>query len=391
MRKLALAAAAAAVVGLFAGSAMAADPNFPSAKHAVMVGNIHVVRELGPIGPDDDDRLSTVGTIMSTKIKTGNQKHLMAIVSLECGNLTETHVKSKGGKSDTSTAVASVRVAVDVDAGTANAQRMLPTGDNSRTFTQIGGVDVGGDDGVVFCRRTQELEAKFQGIINIPTGGDLAGCLEDVINSLNKAEWVAEDPLGLGLTTAELEAVFDAIIAGDDLATINGIIEGFGGTAITQGELDSQLTSQQIEDECLLPEEVRLLLDSMTATTFVFVAPVTSGTHHIDVKAWVDLGAEAQEGSARAAATIGLGTVVVEEIRLVGGSGADISCDNTVQGSANWCTQEDADSDGIHDNVDLCPAEDGVYLGGTTFDFLDNDNDGILDRLEANKPAICTP
>jgi hypothetical protein len=34
---------------------------------------------------------------------------------------------------------------------------------------------------------------------------------------------------------------------------------------------------------------------------------------------------------------------------------------------------------------------DGVYLGGTTFDFLDNDNDGILDRLEANKPAICTP
>ena len=151
----------------------------------------------------------------------------------------------------------------------------------------------------------------------------------------------------------------------------------------------------QIADDCLLPEEVRLLLDSMTATTFVFVAPVTSGTHHIAVKAWVDLGAEAQEGSARAAATIGLGTVVVEEIRLVGGSSAVISCDNTVEGSANWCTQEDDDADGIHDNVDLCPASgtqvDGVYLGGTTFDFLDNDNDGILDTAEANKPAICTP
>ena len=376
MRKLALAAATAAVVGLFAGTVGAADPNFPSAKHAAMVGNIHVVRELGPIGPNASDQLHDMGSILTTKIKTGNQKALSIIVSLECGNITETLVRSKGGKSDKSTAGASVRVAVLVDGVFA-----LPTGDNTRVFPSVFGTVPMSQQGVIFCKQTQELEAKFQGIINVPTGGTLGECLEDVINSLNRDEWIAEDPLGLGgdLDDAELGQVFDAIIAGDTLANINTLIEGFGGTAITQAQLDSQETSQQIKDDCLLPEEVRLLLDSMQASTFVFIAPVGSGTHHVSVKSWVDLGAEAQEGEASAAATIGLGTVLVEEIRLVRGFG--IECDNTTYGTP--ACGDDADGDGIADIADPCPAIPGVMISTD----LDSDDDGTIDSEDGE---ICT-
>ncbi len=381
MKKLGLALAAAAAIGLFAGGAWAADPNFPSAKHAAMVGNIHVIRELGPIGPDASGELHdpAAATILATKIKTGNQKALAITVSLECGNLTETHVKSKGGKSDQSTAGASVRVAVIVDGTPA-----LPSGDNTRTFDAVYGTVLNPTSGVIFCKQTQELEAKFQGIIEVPQGGTLEGCLEDTVDSLNRDEFIAAFGDSTGDSTydddAAAGAAFDAIIA-NDFATWRDQLTSQGTEEEDQATFDALVASagRQIADNCLLPEEVRLLLDSMQATSFTFIAPVGSGTHHVDVKSWVDLGAEAQEGSAKAAATIGLGTVLVEEIRLVKDFG--IECDNTTYGTP--ACGADADGDGIADIADPCPSIVGVMDNSD----LDSDSDGTIDSEDGD---LCT-
>ena len=42
-----------------------------------------------------------------------------------------------------------------------------------------------------------------------------------------------------------------------------------------------------------------------------------SGVHTVDVEAWLDTGARAQQGEAKAAATIGLGSMIVQVVRLV--------------------------------------------------------------------------
>lgn len=101
--------------------------------------------------------------------------------------------------------------------------------------------------------------------------------------------------------------------------------------------------------ECTVTEEeIKLILDSMQASHFNFVAPVSSGLHNIKVKAYLDTGADSTSGSAEAKALIGWGVVVAEEIHLVGGSGAEIVLDS--------------DGDGVNDQDDLCPFDDG---GGT--------------------------
>ena len=80
-------------------------------------------------------------SIMSTQIKTSNQKTLFINPSLECGLFTQTTVRSKGGVKDTSTASATIQMQVLVDGVAASP-----------------GV-------VVYCSRTQELSATLGGIV----------------------------------------------------------------------------------------------------------------------------------------------------------------------------------------------------------------------------------
>ena len=74
----------------------------------------------------------------------------------------------------------------------------------------------------------------------------------------------------------------------------------------------------QVLDECsLIDEEIRLLLESTTATTFNFVyGPMTADVHTVSVEAKITLTEEAQAGSATAQAGIGRGTLIVQEGRL---------------------------------------------------------------------------
>ena len=96
-------------------------------------------------------------------------------------------------------------------------------------------------------------------------------------------------------------------------------------TATFQGILSSCIDSTTggvlLDEECVEPEELDLLLDTTSANHFNFVLDdVGVGDHAISVQARIDVSASAQTGSGEASAIIGKGSVTVEEVRLVKGA-----------------------------------------------------------------------
>jgi len=211
----------------------------PSSKAAVQTGDIQVLE--GLLGPGDTD--TDWDTVLTTSLKTSQQKDLVIDVSAEIGLLTRTLAKSKMGELDGASATAGVQFRVLIDGGTPN-ERIAYPGD------------------VVFGRRTQTLTAVFQGLIE--------GCL----------------------------------------------------TVDDEGNVI-------IDEECVEPEELELILRTMNANAFSFVLDdLGAGVHGVEVQARIVLANEllgTQQGEVEAEALIGKGTVSVQEVRLV--KGADIILD----------------------------------------------------------------
>src|SRR5262245_38323632 len=204
-----------------------AQTSLPDSKAALQVGNIAVMS--GKLGAGSSE--TPWMDIMSTSIKTSQMKDLIMTASMEVGLYTRTLVRSKTGTPDTSSASAGVEVRIIVDPG-AN-QRIAEPGD------------------VVFGRRTQELTATFQGLID--------GCQK-----------------------------FDS--------TTGAVI---------------------IDPNCVTPESLQLLLDTMNASTFVFALDdLGSGVHTVKMQARIKLNNTVQTGDVEAKATIGKGSCSVEEVRL---------------------------------------------------------------------------
>lgn len=79
-------------------------------------------------------------------------------------------------------------------------------------------------------------------------------------------------------------------------------------------------------DECdLTDEEIELVLDTMGAQSFNFVSPLLdSGDHVIEVKVLISNYAAAGAGEAEAKATLGKGSMTVDEVRLAVGDEIDL-------------------------------------------------------------------
>src|SRR5262245_18499876 len=120
-----------------------AQSGTPSAKATMQMGNIAV--QAAKLGAANSK--SNWLTMMSGTMKTSEQKDMVMTASLEVGLYTRTLVRSKLGTPDTSSATAGVEVRVVVDAGTPNERIAYP-------------------GAVIFGRRTQELTATFQGLID---------------------------------------------------------------------------------------------------------------------------------------------------------------------------------------------------------------------------------
>lgn len=71
---------------------------------------------------------------------------------------------------------------------------------------------------------------------------------------------------------------------------------------------------------CLEPEELELILDTMSANSFNFVIDqLTPGVHTISVQARIETNGSAEEGEFEAKAMIGHGSVTIEVVRMIQG------------------------------------------------------------------------
>lgn len=190
-------------------------------------------------------------TILTTHIKTPNAKELAIGVSLQCGIVTDTTVKSSGGTSDT--AAAQSRIAVQVKITQPDGTVVYAEPDNA--VDDLSGDILASDVGVTYCERYQKLAAKFAGL----------NCFVDLLDS-----------------------------------------DGDGNV---------------LEVICADPEELQLILKTMTAHHFNFIhANAIPGVHKVEVqaraRAAILLGGSSA-GLASAEAFAGAGALYVETIRLV--------------------------------------------------------------------------
>jgi len=209
--------------GLAAKDVAEATAGQPSAKFAFSTSSLTLIEET--TGTSD------WVTILSSPIKTPAAKEVYVSASLEAGLYTQTLVRSKNLKKDTSTASVAIQVRALID-GTP-----MPPGV------------------VTYAARTQTLSATLEGAIS--------GCLSVVTNP-------------------------------DGTQTI------------------------VLDPDCVTPEEIELILNTLNAASFNFVATnVPVGTHMISLQARISSSTSAQTGTASAKALVGKGTLVGQILRAV--------------------------------------------------------------------------
>ena len=221
--------------------------------------------------------------VLSTYVKIPQDKELVFDVSLECGLYTDTLVRSKGGTKDTSTAMAAVKVHVALE--------------------RIEGVDADGDfilgekfyaypgeedSGVTFCKREQQLMAKFQGIFQ-----------------------TCEDPVFI-VDPYTLEEREECAAYGESTCLdVTAVVDG-------DGIITDYVTT--VDLECLDYDEVQLIQDTVSANAFNFVSPnLDQGEYKVTVEAEIKTSTDFANGGAAAKGMIGFGSMVVDEVRFING------------------------------------------------------------------------
>jgi len=108
------------------------------------------------------------------------------------------------------------------------------------------------------------------------------------------------------------------VVYGRRTQTLTATLEGAIAKCLTIVTNANGSLSIVLDPACVTPEEIELILDTMDAATFNFVAvDVPQGLHDISVQARIIAGTEVQTGSASATATVGKGTLTVESVRLI--------------------------------------------------------------------------
>lgn len=278
------------------GSAMAGD--VPGSKAAAAISELI---DLSIVAPDDGDPADTGwNTILTTYIKTPNQKELAFDVALQCGLITDTTVKSKGGEKDISSAEGSISVRVMVTDADGNVRYARPLEEGNS------------DLGVTYCDRFQQLDARFAGLNCYAAPPVVFGFCDTTAGQCIS-----------GNVGANCTENADCNQAGG----VEGTCED--GTC-TAGKLgyscveDDDCDLAPGEVFCLDPEELRLLLETLNANAFNFLlSNVAPGVQKIEVqaraKAGVDISGTAF-GEAQAEAFVGLGSMLVETVRLIKGA-----------------------------------------------------------------------
>lgn len=152
MKKLACIILAVVFAAFVAASAFA--QGFPSSKAAWRFKEVIILGPISQTGPGSTESAWT--TVLTTHIKAPNGKELAFGVSLQCGILTDTTVKSTGGTQSNSEARGRIRVRVKVTDPQGDVSYAEPNNSVDATEATV--------DGLTYCDRIQRLEAKFAGL-----------------------------------------------------------------------------------------------------------------------------------------------------------------------------------------------------------------------------------
>jgi hypothetical protein len=115
-------------------------------------------------------------------------------------------------------------------------------------------------------------------------------------------------------------AVWVVVVIDDEAMAFPGVV-GWNArvqqlTAVLQGEIES--VTEEGEPVLGEPEEIGLFIGTLSVNSFNFIIPdVSSGMHNIKVYAAVGTYADYEQGDANAVAVIGLGSMTIEEVRMV--------------------------------------------------------------------------
>jgi hypothetical protein len=97
--------------------------------------------------------------------------------------------------------------------------------------------------------------------------------------------------------------------------TLSATLEGAIGSCLV---FDPVTQTISVDEDCVQPEIIQLILETLDAASFNFVAAdVAQGVHTIEVQAAIENSTTAQLGSATAKALVGKGAVTVESVRLI--------------------------------------------------------------------------
>lgn len=131
----------------------------------------------------------------------------------------------------------------------------------------------------------------------------------------------------LSLAEVQVRVLVDGVIAepgavtfGRRAQTLSATLEGAIGDCLSLvTNLDGSV-SIVVDPDCVTPETIELILDTLDAASFNFVAPdVPVGIHTVSVQARIRTSTSVQEGTATATAFVGKGSMTVESVRLIRG------------------------------------------------------------------------
>jgi len=243
-----------------------------SSKAAIGNTGLSVISDNSVSGTTSTADADGFDTIMMANIRTANDKGFAFDVALQTGIYTDTEVKSKGGAKASAQASGRVLVRIKVTDPDGNIGFAQPSADIIKSADPNAPDPVIlANSGVTYDYRKQLLEASFQGI-----------CIDEVTYT---------DP--------------------------------------DTGEVITMLQLRNSIDECDF-ETVRFMLDTLQAHAFNFYYGLTdSGVYNVQVQAKLETSASGTDGDwaqgvASARAVVGLGSMFVENVRLVKGSGWDV-------------------------------------------------------------------
>ena len=98
--------------------------------------------------------------------------------------------------------------------------------------------------------------------------------------------------------------------------TLSATLEGAIGGCLTTVTNADGTTSIIVDQDCVTPEEIELILSTLSAASFNFVATdVPVGTHVLSLQARISSSTSTQQGTASASALVGKGTVIAQTVR----------------------------------------------------------------------------